>query len=148
MNKFLAGSIVSTIMFFFSAAQQAQAMEMAQFDKMSPVNQGNYEGFLVAGVAELLNDQNNLDAKQKNLDFFLKVPAGGKVPLGTVQFVKNLAIVRVINQRNANDPSKEPLKVEHAFFAVLKANGIHVSVDDLLTIGAGFKPDTPSGNPQ
>lgn len=95
MNRFsrsLAATFMSAAMLFSSAAQ---AMEIRQFDKMAISDQSEYVGPLVQGAEQVLKDEGRADLATQVDHLFTTTGPGDAHTIGSVEFERNLAILRV-----------------------------------------------------
>jgi len=138
LNSHLAVAMLSASMAFTGVAN---AIQIPQYDKMALDDKVTYDGLLVVGAKNALLAHGQPEQAQKVIDLF-KV---GSVNGGSVQFVRNLEKIRLMNAKNAADPNNKqpPYEVEHAFYLTLKDNGITVPISVLLAINKDFKPSQP-----
>lgn len=135
-NKSLA-TFLSAAMLFTSAAQ---AMEIRQFDKMSDEDQAAYIGLLVQGAEQVLIDEGRTDLQEKVHHLFSTILGHDKMPLGLVEFERNLALLRVADAENAQKNPKDPrVEVEDAMVETLHKNHIDLP-DSFFTVNKNFKP--------
>jgi hypothetical protein len=137
MRKHLAATFLSAAMLFTSAAQ---AMEIRQFDKMAMPDQSEYVGLLVQGAEQVLNDEGRADLAAQVEHLFTTTLPHDAHTIGSVEFERNLAILRVADtenaQKNPNDPRVE---VEDAMALTLQKNHIELP-DSFFTVASNFKP--------
>jgi len=140
MKEHVIATFMSAAMIFTSAAQ---AMEIRQFDKMAVQDQGAYIGLLVQGAEQVLTDEGRIDLQQKVHHLFSTTLGQDKMPLGLVEFERNLALLRVDDAENAQKNPKDPrVEVEDAMAVTLQKNGIKLP-DSFFTVMKDFKPKYP-----
>jgi hypothetical protein len=136
-NKFLAATFMSAAMLFSSAAQ---AMQIQQFDKMAMPDQSEYVGLLVQGAEQVLNDEGRADLAAQVDHLFTTTDPGDAHTIGSVEFERNLAIVRADDAKNAIDHPNDPRsEVEDAMAITLENNHIPLP-DSFFTVNKNFKP--------
>ena len=131
---------LSAAMLFTSAVQ---AMEIRQFDKMALPDQSEYVGLLVEGAEQVLKDEGRADLAAKVDHLFTTTLPGDAHTIGSVEFERNLAIVRADDAKNAVDHPNDPRsEVEDAIAITLENKHIPLP-DSFFTVASNFKPKLP-----
>jgi len=140
LHTFLSAMFMSATMLFPS---MVQAMEIRQFDKMADQDQADYTVALINGAEKILTDEGRPDLAAQVERLFTTKDPGDADTIGMVEFIRNLAIVRVDDAKNAaehpNDPRSE---VEDAMAITLENNHIDLP-DSFFTVASNFKPKYP-----
>jgi hypothetical protein len=136
ISNSLAVVVLSGVVLFSSAVQ---AMPIAQFDKLTHKQQGEYAVFLIESAANILSSQGDTAGAAKIRDLF-ENSQGQSVKPALVQFVENTNAARNINQQNAGDPNFKPIQVEQALSLTLRNLGISVPASKLLQVSQTWKP--------
>jgi hypothetical protein len=77
------------------------------------------------------------------ISFSLRLLAMPKIPLGMIEFSRNLDRVRLDDAKNAAaHPNELRLEVEDAMFLTLQKNGINLP-DSFFTVNKNFEPQYP-----
>jgi hypothetical protein len=99
----------------------AQAMEIRQFDRMSPRDQDAYVVLLLTGTKQVLTDAGRADQAGQVEKLFTTRQPGDENTLGMVELELNLSAVRKTDAGNlVKDPNAKPLPVEFAMIGTLK----------------------------
>src|SRR5262249_49130783 len=118
----------------------AFSMEIRQFDKMSIEDQGDYLALLVGGAEKVLRDAGRAPDADKVEHLFTTTVPGDTLTIGSVEFERNLAILRAADSKHAVDHPDDPrVEVEDAMFQTLKKNHIQLP-DSFFTVAKDFKP--------
>jgi hypothetical protein len=142
-NKFLVAAFMSAAMLL---PNMVQAMEIRQYDKMASQDRNAYVASLVIGAQKVLIDEGRSDLAAQVNNLFTEKLAGDDVPLGIVEFNKNLAQMRVNDATHAAEHPNDPrLEVEDAMAETLHKNHIELP-DSFFTVNSGFKPQFPSAD--
>jgi len=83
----------------------AQAMEVRKFDEMAVEDQSDYITLLVEGAQKVLIDEGKSDPAAKIHKLFTEILPGDQIPLGMVEFERNLDRARLADAKRAL-PSK------------------------------------------
>jgi hypothetical protein len=102
------------------------AMDIQQFDKMTPQDQRDFVAFLVKEAQKLLIEQGERDLATKVYRLFREIPPGSQRSLGEAQFEKSIASARAFYAQ-ANVASASWGKVESVLFETLIKNDIKPS---------------------
>jgi hypothetical protein len=139
-NKFLVAAFMSAAMLIPGAIQ---AMEIQQFDKMASQDRSDYVADLVLGAEKVLIDEGRSDLAAQVDKLFTETLGDVKIPLGMIEFSRNLDRVRLDDAKNAAAHPNDPrLEVEDAMFLTLQKNGINLP-DSFFTVNSNFKPKLP-----
>ena len=140
VNRYLAATFLAAAMLFTGSLQ---AMEIRQFDKMAPQDQGEFVGLLVGGAEQVLKDEGRADLAAQVEHLFTTTDPGDAHTIGMVEFERNLALARVFDaKRVEQDPNARRLEVEDAMIVTLRKNGIELP-PSFLTVASNFKPKLP-----
>jgi hypothetical protein len=140
LTMHLAATFLSAAVLFTGAAQ---AMEIQQYDKMTPADQSEYVRLLVQGAEKILNEEGKASlATQVSYLFTIKDP-GDAQSVGMVEFELDLDRMRTDDADGVlRDPNARRLEVEDAMLVTLKNNGITLP-STFLSVGKDFKPKFP-----
>ena len=120
-----------------------QAMEIWRFDKMADQDQGAYVGLLVEGAEHVLVAQGRNDLAAQVDQLFTKKLGNDNMPLGMVEFERNLALVRLDDAKDAEKHPNDPrLEVEDVMAITLENNRIELP-DSFFAVAKHFKPKFP-----
>jgi len=137
MHRPSLGVVISVALLL---ASRAQAMTIAEFDKMAVKDQSDYIVGLIVGAQKVLIDIKKNDLADKVHDLFTEIRRGDTTPFGMIQFEENLDRARVFDaQMHAKDANGQRVEVEDAMAATLKKNGIELP-DSFFTVASGFRP--------
>jgi hypothetical protein len=144
MNGFNRFLVVAA---FLSAAMllpgMVQAMEIRQFDKMADQDQADYVVALINGAEKILTDEGRPDLAAQVEHLFTTKDPGDADTIGMVEFIRNLALLRVADAKNAQENPKDPrVEVEDAMAVTLQKNHIDLP-DSFFTVNKNFKPKHP-----
>jgi hypothetical protein len=114
------------------------ATQISDFDSMSRQEQNDFVNFLVEGTYKTLCSEGKPDQAQKLRNLFKDKGKKG----GSEELEKNLAIIRQVNDKNAQDPDNKnaPFDVEAVMAVTMDNNGISVPTKMVREIGKDFKP--------
>jgi hypothetical protein len=129
---FLAATILCS-------AVAVDAMDLKQFDKLSPHDQGEFFGDLTQGAIDLLKQQGKLDRAELIQTGFTKRAQGEKISVFMKDVEENLKIVRELNLQLEAKKDSRRAQVETALAETFKKYGIDVSNQELLKIGKKSK---------
>jgi hypothetical protein len=142
LNRFAIPALI-----LFAATLPAvpgQAMEIRQYDKMESQDRNEYIADLLTGTQKVLNDEGRSDLAARVNNLFTEKLGGDDLPLGLVEFGKNLALARVADaERAAQDPNAHRLEIEDAMLVTLQKNNIPLSRDFVRAfraINSNFRP--------
>jgi hypothetical protein len=143
MGNIVRGSTVLLALAAILSTSVAQAMEIEKFDRLAFQDQGDYIELLVDGAQKVLIDEGKRDLAAKVGELFTETLPGDKMPLGLVEFERNLALARVADAKRVEKDHNAPrLEVEHAMIVTLKKNGI-ILPKSFMSVGNNFKPKHP-----
>ena len=141
MTKHLIATFLSAAVLFTNAAR---AMEIRQYDKMAKPDQHNYVADLIIGAQKILIDEGRSDLAAQVDKLFTYTPAGDEIPIGYVEFSRNLDRLRLADAENAQKNPKDPrVEVEDAMFDTLHKNHIELP-ESFFTLMKDFKPKHPT----
>jgi hypothetical protein len=148
INEFLVAVFMSAAMLL---PNMVQAMEIQKYDKMASQDRNEYVADLVIGVQKVLIEEGQDDLAAKINNLFTEKLGGDDLPLGLVEFDKNLALARVADaERALQDPKAHRLEVEDAMLVTLQKNNVPMSrtfVAAFRAINNNFQPQSPPATP-